>query len=441
MSSEDFASNNNNPTSSVPGRGQGARVVTAGIGPHSKLSLFSCANADMKNRRKTPGNAIPSMPQSTPQAVAPGAHLVHLQNPDSALLQNQYHGATGLLQPGSSPTNPFHAGSGQASTAAQDWLFAQFRADPHFLAQLQDMVGPMPGFSEDQDEMFADPQADMVDGSDDHGPSISSGAGDLPISMLTLPLVPPTSNSLETPPNHRVFPSATANMSSTYIEINPPRPVTRRAAKATYSDFSSPSTRDLHTPACHERIYGARKDFKECARLAAKGADGFGFVSCSAQASNEEQDRIATANRKLVATLTEKSAFVFSNTHDRTIKGSMYQHPSIAVVVGGVLYKNLLSMGMQFTQYFDDTSPEIPHDAQNHKPTLSLVTIALAITAIRAAIMDHSWRGTVRTVPASFLTRTLQEKLSEARNNLLKDVVAPVSPPEVMDDMDFAQNQ
>ncbi|KAF7349082.1 hypothetical protein MVEN_01430200 [Mycena venus] len=116
-----------------------------------------------------------------------------------------------------------------------------------------------------------------------------------------------------------------------------------------------------------------------------------------------------------------------------------------------------------------------------HKPTLSLVTLAIAITALRASIMEYSsghflaeefsrkvykahfdaelntlreWHkftsnptlipggGPVRMAPPTFLTRTLQENMyAEARYNVLKDVVAPVPSAEVMDQSDFALNQ
>ncbi|KAJ6530683.1 hypothetical protein B0H19DRAFT_1242501 [Mycena capillaripes] len=167
---------------------------------------------------------------------------------------------------------------------------------------------------------------------------------------------------------------------------------------------------------CRERIYGTRGDFKEWARIVVAGP-----------ATKEEQDRIVTANRELVAQLTDKSAFVL------------------------------------------------------HKPTLSLVNLTLVTTALRAAIMEYSsghyvpeafarkvfkshfdadlaticaWHtftsnptviprdGPVRMARAAFLMRTLQENIfAEARYNVLKDVVAPVPSTEVMGELDFALNQ
>ncbi|KAK6988012.1 hypothetical protein R3P38DRAFT_3445288 [Favolaschia claudopus] len=627
MSSQDFASNNNNPANSLSGRGHRARVVTADerVAQNQARRENRSQRGSVVSSATAPGHTMPTVPQQIVQNLATGVHPVHSHISTSTPLQNQHYGPTTFLQPEGSPTNPFHSNLGHDANAAHNWLFAQLNADPQLLAQLQGIVGPPPAHFEDQDEEFADPQADMPDDSDGGAPPFSSGGGDFANTMPTLPTgVPQTTNTFETPTNLRAFPSATANMSSTHVENNQRRPLIRRAANPTYSDLSSPSTQmpdsessspivahtrqplihrtnifgpglhdNRHRPRhsmsseqqptqkenavhrlsddesmepappkkksrkqpaarsissiapdrvpiiekayeyigikvtsdadhtwlqartdladfvqeafdwaveqlrlnpdefdpvtaaeqdlCRERIYGARKDFKDCARLAVKGADGFGFISCSARATEEEQDRIATANRKLVAALTDKSAFVFANPHDRTIKGSMYQHPCIAVVIRGVLYANLLSMGMQFPQYFDDTFPDTPDESQNHKPTLSLVTIALAITAIRAAIMEYSsghflgetfsrkvykphfdaelstlrdWRqftsnpttipggGPARFAPASFLTRGFQEKLiSEARDLLLKDVIAPVPPPEVMDLSDFAANQ
>ncbi|KAJ6467761.1 hypothetical protein C8R45DRAFT_1105873 [Mycena sanguinolenta] len=114
-------------------------------------------------------------------------------------------------------------------------------------------------------------------------------------------------------------------------------------------------------------------------------------------------------------------------------------------------------------------------------PTLSLVILAFAVTAPRAAIMEYSsghflkesfsrkvykkhfdaelktlcerrtftsnptvipGDGPIRRVPATFLTRTLQEDMyAEARYNILKDVVAPVPSAALMDQSDFALNQ
>jgi hypothetical protein len=147
----------------------------------------------------------------------------------------------------------------------------------------------------------------------------------------------------------------------------------------------------------------------------------------------------------------------------------MYKHASIKTLIQTALFAGLLSNGMQYPEFFDDT---LPHGEQDdaqppHQPTLSLVTFNVAITAvrspfridifsvlhrlqIRAAIMEYSsghyvpeafarkifkshfdaelatlraWRtftssptvipgdGPVRTTPATFLTRTLQEKI------------------------------
>ncbi|KAJ7198049.1 hypothetical protein B0H12DRAFT_134545 [Mycena haematopus] len=238
---------------------------------------------------------------------------------------------------------------------------------------------------------------------------------------------------------------------------------------------------ELEQDLCRERIYMTRKDVKELGRVIVASPDGFGFLPCSAKATKEEQDRIAAANRKLVATLTDKSAFVFENPHDRTVKGTMYKHTSISVLVNAAVFANLLSPGMQYPEFFDDTPPPPAGTELEHTPTLSLVTIALALTALRSVIMEHSsghfvpedfsrkvykphfdaelntlreWRkftsnptvipgdGPVRTIPATFLTRDLQRTMFlEGRYNVLKDVVAPMPSSEVMDISDFALNQ
>ncbi|KAJ6454808.1 hypothetical protein C8R45DRAFT_1111743 [Mycena sanguinolenta] len=233
---------------------------------------------------------------------------------------------------------------------------------------------------------------------------------------------------------------------------------------------------------CRERIYGGRKDIKEHARAAVAGPDGYGFLPCSAKATKEEQDRVAEANRKLVAELTDRSAFVYEDPTDRTIKGSMYKHSSITVLIRTALFANVLSMGMQHPEFFDDTLPEGHDETQlPHTPTFSLVTMALLITALRAAIMEYSsghflaedfsrkvykhhfeaelktlreWReftsrstpipgdGPVRMAPPTYMTRNLQQGIfAEARYNVLKNVVAPVPSLEVMTASDFALNQ
>ncbi|KAF8210920.1 hypothetical protein K438DRAFT_1959129 [Mycena galopus ATCC 62051] len=224
-----------------------------------------------------------------------------------------------------------------------------------------------------------------------------------------------------------------------------------------------------------------RKDLKDLGRVIAASPDGFDFLPCSAKAGKEERDLIAAANRKLVAELTDKSAFVFEDPHDRTVKGTMYKHASISVFVNVAVFANLLAPGMQYPEFFDDTPLPPMGTELEHTPTLSLVTIALILTALRSVIMEHSsghflpedfsrkvykphfdaelntlreWRkftsnpavipgdGPVRTIPATFLTRDLQQKLfAEGRYNVLKDVVAPLPSSEVMDASDFALSQ
>ncbi|KAF7367106.1 hypothetical protein MSAN_00970200 [Mycena sanguinolenta] len=244
-------------------------------------------------------------------------------------------------------------------------------------------------------------------------------------------------------------------------------------------DFGPVTEEEQDLARCRERIYGTRREFKELARVIITGPDGYEFQKCSSKASKEEQDRVATSNRALVAKLTEKSAFVFADPDDRTVKNSMYQHASIGALICRALFASLLSPGMQYPDFFDDTFPQASEEAvSQHKPTLSLVTLAFAVTApswstpvaifwakifSRKVYKKHSdaelntlreWRkftsnptvipgdGPVRTAPATFLTRTLQENMyAEARYNLLKDVVAPVPSAEVMDQSDFALNQ
>ncbi|KAJ7208152.1 hypothetical protein C8J57DRAFT_1257927 [Mycena rebaudengoi] len=216
-----------------------------------------------------------------------------------------------------------------------------------------------------------------------------------------------------------------------------------------------------------------------------------------------QQDVIAAHNPAQAAMLTEKSAFIFTDPTDRTAKGTMYQHPSILETIKQAAFANLLSDGMQYPEFFDDTLPlqhVLEDDTQPpHRPTMPLVVAALAIQVLRAAIMEYSsghfvaeefgrpifrplfeadlktfraWRtytsnpttiqgdGPPRTLPPSFLARHFQEMLnSQARyvnlrvclllvlivnlfsHAVLKNIVAPVVSAVVMDESDFALNQ
>ncbi|KAJ7483027.1 hypothetical protein B0H11DRAFT_2232045 [Mycena galericulata] len=202
-------------------------------------------------------------------------------------------------------------------------------------------------------------------------------------------------------------------------------------------------------------------------------------------ASKDDIEVVAAHNRDKVATLMEKSAFVFADPEDRTAKGTMYKNASIEATIQAALFSGLLADGMQYPELFDDTCPhELEADDETqppHKPTFSLVSLANATTAVRASIMEYSsghfvredysrkvfkpyfeaelrtlraWHtytsnpttiegdGPVRMQPPSFLTRTLQETIfANGRYSVLKDVVAPVPSAALMDDSDFAQNQ
>lgn len=64
----------------------------------------------------------------------------------------------------------------------------------------------------------------------------------------------------------------------------------------------------------------------------------------------------------------------------------MYKHASIGAVINDVVFDGLLSYGMQYPEYFDDSlftvDPAHEDMGPSHKPTLSLVTIALVVTAV-----------------------------------------------------------
>ncbi|KAJ7702128.1 hypothetical protein B0H16DRAFT_1832099 [Mycena metata] len=229
-----------------------------------------------------------------------------------------------------------------------------------------------------------------------------------------------------------------------------------------------------------QEIYTIRKTFKSAARIVVKGGDGYGFVERSRNDSAETLTSTATKNRDIVATVTNKSALVFAVPSDRTIKGSMYKHPAIQAMAECTVFKNILSLAVQYPDWFDE-APLPEGDAISHKPRFSAVTLNVMILALRAAINEWSsghwvpevfrrrlynkqftedlkafrdWQeftskptvltGHVptRTIPPSFLAQTFQESITEkARYNLFKDVVAPVPSIEVLGAADFALNQ
>ncbi|KAJ6617200.1 hypothetical protein B0H10DRAFT_1948576 [Mycena sp. CBHHK59/15] len=142
---------------------------------------------------------------------------------------------------------------------------------------------------------------------------------------------------------------------------------------------------------CRDRIYGTQREFKEVAHIIVAGPDEFEFHKCSTKALKEEQDHAGAGKHALVAKLMDRSAFVFADPYDRTVKGSMYKHASIGVLICDTLFTALLSLGMQYLEAFDDAFPEVHNDmAPPHRPTLSLVTLAIAITALRVGIMEYS---------------------------------------------------
>ncbi|KAJ7158445.1 hypothetical protein C8R46DRAFT_1224408 [Mycena filopes] len=231
-----------------------------------------------------------------------------------------------------------------------------------------------------------------------------------------------------------------------------------------------------------QQVYDVRKSFKHAARDVAQGPDGFGFIRRSRNDSAEVLETTATKNRDLVAILTHKSALVYSDPSDRTIKGSMYKHPAIQAMAELTVFKNLLSHAIQYPRSFDDAPLPVDGDEVSaHKPRFNAVTLLVMILALRGAVNEwssghwipedftrklyykqfledlkifRSWQkytasptvlighGPTRTIPPSFLARTLQESITEkARFKLFKNVVVPVPSTEVLDDNDFALNQ
>lgn len=67
------------------------------------------------------------------------------------------------------------------------------------------------------------------------------------------------------------------------------------------------------------------------------------------------------------------------------MKGSLYMHTCIKIVAKRACFDSVVSDGIQYPEFFDDTRPfaydECDEDIE-HTPTFSLVTLALIITAV-----------------------------------------------------------
>ncbi|KAJ7821868.1 hypothetical protein B0H14DRAFT_3146549 [Mycena olivaceomarginata] len=245
------------------------------------------------------------------------------------------------------------------------------------------------------------------------------------------------------------------------------------------SDFA-PVT-DKEQDLMRERIYGSRKILKYAAREIVKGANGYGFVQCANNATPEVIESTGAQNRAIVATLLHKQGLVFLDPSDRTLRGSMFKHPAIQAMAEATVFKNVLADAIQHPEWFDDAPPPLDDDTAAHKPQFSAVFLNLLLCALRGAISEWSsghwvkesfsrkiyhshfvsdlktfrdWEkytsnptvltghGPTRTLPPSYLTRTLQESITEnARFKVFKDIVAPVPSNEVLDTSDFALNQ
>ncbi|KAJ7834441.1 hypothetical protein B0H14DRAFT_3709353 [Mycena olivaceomarginata] len=227
------------------------------------------------------------------------------------------------------------------------------------------------------------------------------------------------------------------------------------------SDFA-PVT-DKEQDLMRERIYGSRKLLKYAAREIVKGANGYGFVQCANNATPEVIESTGAQNRAIVATLLHKQGLVFLAMAEATV------------------FKNVLADVIQHPEWFDDAPPPPDDDTAGHKPQFSAVFLILLICALRGAISEWSsghwvkesfprkvyhshfvsdlktfrdWEkytsnptvltghGPTRTLPPSYLARTLQESIAEnARFKIFKDIVAPVPSNEVLDTSVFALNQ
>ncbi|KAJ7834652.1 hypothetical protein B0H14DRAFT_2590801 [Mycena olivaceomarginata] len=213
-----------------------------------------------------------------------------------------------------------------------------------------------------------------------------------------------------------------------------------------------------------ERVWGTRKAAKYAAREIVKGPNGYGLIQCGYDDKPEVIESTGAANRAIVATLVLKSGLVYLDPFDCTLRGSMYKHPAIQAMAEATVFKNVLADGVQHPDWFDDG----PGDARrrSHPATAQAPIFGRAAKFIHlcAARRYHQFvadlktfresqeyssnptvltgNGPARTLPPSFLARTLQESITEkARLKLFKNIVAPVPSTEVMDTSDFALNQ
>ncbi|KAF8153696.1 hypothetical protein K438DRAFT_362592 [Mycena galopus ATCC 62051] len=232
-----------------------------------------------------------------------------------------------------------------------------------------------------------------------------------------------------------------------------------------------------------ERVWGTRKAAKYAAREIVKGPNGYGLIQCACNDKPELIESTGAANRAIVAILLFKSGLVYLDPSDRTLRGSMNKHPAIQAMAKATVFKNVLADGIQHPDWFDDAlaTPDDDPTQPSHKPQFSAIPLNLFLSALRSAISEWSsghwvpetfsrkvyysqfvadlktfreWQkytsnptvltgnGPARTLPPSFLARTLQESITEkARLKLFKDIVAPIPSTEVMDTSDFALNQ
>ncbi|KAJ6548346.1 hypothetical protein B0H19DRAFT_1265181 [Mycena capillaripes] len=159
--------------------------------------------------------------------------------------------------------------------------------------------------------------------------------------------------------------------------------------------------------------------------------------------------------------LLHKQGFVFLDPSDRTIRGSMFNHPAIQAMAEATAFKNVLADVIQHPEWFDDAPSPTDDDTTAHKPQFSAVFLNLLICALRGAISEWSsghwvkesfWRkvyhshfesdlktfrdwqeytsnptvppghGPARTLPPSYLARTLQESITKNARTFVFDV-------------------
>ncbi|KAJ7483024.1 hypothetical protein B0H11DRAFT_1914764 [Mycena galericulata] len=268
MSSEDFASNNDDPTNPTAGRGARSRVSTPGIAQHNAAEAKKAESRARRRQTQHPTTAtltpsaaagssslaaaVPTI-QHAPQSFAP----MHPTPPMYQYRQNQPYNVPQL--PTSSPS-PFYPPQNTTPDMSNpsEWDRGLNNRQLFTMPDATHLEGYHQFNPEEEDEMFDDPDANLPDPSallpSTNTPQMSA------IVQSTLPAsVPsavsgPANTQFTTPQNLRVFPQDTPSCQMSSISVEgAPRRLVRRARSSTSSPAST-----MESPAASSSLTRAR---------------------------------------------------------------------------------------------------------------------------------------------------------------------------------------